>query len=382
MSAMNPKIANIAAPIDPKVNNSVKYSILEMLADVNGCSGYAEDKAAMGTIPSAYRLKFSYAVPVPKDFTPGKSPFENADQFDAFVALNYVALTTAQPPVQPNTAAFLTMLRAMVVNAGYVATDLTARAIYVDEYDYNVPMPKEAVNVTLTQSMVKFIADNWETIVAVVAHVFQVRGHHYKSEYQRTYDRTWRSTTIEIPVDVQMPTWQEISTIGLHPFGVRALHLVREDASKHGRLARSLVIRRDAAYAGSAPVRTTAAALMEMAQAKWWNAFYKRYQHEIESVLKQASDLKLAGPSSHINAKLYHWDAKFIGIDETSVQVVAPYVLGWIDTLGPDEAITQQKAINKRGQGGSAIRTAFAAVIANEQRNDRSYSSVAEFLAQ
>ncbi|KAG0736992.1 hypothetical protein G6F57_012214 [Rhizopus arrhizus] len=40
-----------------------------------------------------------------------------------------------------------------------------------------------------------------------------------------------------------MPTWEQISRIGLHPFGIHALHLQVQEAIENGRLAKGLVLR-------------------------------------------------------------------------------------------------------------------------------------------
>jgi len=231
----------------------------------------------------------------------------------------------------------------------------------------------------LNPAAVQFIADYWENIAAVVAHVFRVRGHHFKPEYTETYNRTWSSTVISVPSNVNMPTWEEIATIGLHCFGVKALHSIRERAAAMGRLARGLDVRRDAACAGSAPIRTCASALRDMEKTKWWTFFYRKFQVQIDRILADAERLRLAGTNAHINARLYDWGSHFMGASDVDVAVVAPYVMGWIDTLDRSEPISRQSAITKRAQGGSAIRATFATVLVNEQRGDRSYAAVSNY---
>ena len=61
---------------------------------------------------------------------------------------------------------------------------------------------------------------------------------------------------------------------------------------------------------------------------------------------------------------------KVEGADLKSVSVVAPYMLGFLDTLDRSEPITNQMTLGKRGSGGSAIRATFSATILSEQRND------------
>jgi hypothetical protein len=352
-----------------------------MFADMNGATGYSEDKAALGTIKSDFYLKLPTGVVLPDRFTHNdEHPSSLTDEeVEAFFVVNYVALTRSG--VNPDVATFLTLLRMNMVTSGFVAKSTNERAVYVDEYEYNVDIPDEPIQVTITSEVNKFVADYWENIVAVVAHVFRVRGHHYKDEYEDLYSRTWACTTIEVPTGIRMPSWKDISTIGLHCFGVKALHLVREAAFQGGYLAKGLEIRRNAACAGSAAVRTSAAALTEMRSNKWFSAFAEKFDVAIREILNQAVRLQNAGTRAHINAKLYDWNDRYMGIDETHVQTVAPYILGWIDTLDVREPITKQKAINKRAQGGSGIRTVFAAVILNELRSDRQYENVRAFLS-
>jgi len=359
---------------DPLVGN---YTWRDMVQDINGATGFTEDKAAIGTVNENLFLQIPAAVTIPIDFTPGASIFADNQERRDFIAVNYLALTRAG--VRDQVAAFLSLLRYKVADEGFVADDLQNRAIYVDEYARNVGLPNAAVHMPVTKVMVDFVGDYWENIVGVVAHIFRVRQHHYKPEFQNTYDRTWNATTIEIPAGLTMPSWEEISRTGLHCFGVKALEEIARFAQENGRLARGLVIRRDAACAGSAPVRTTAAALRDMEKAKWWADFYAKFSAHIDAILDQAERLRQAGTRAHINARLYRWEDRFLGIDETHISVVAPYVMGWIDSLDQTEPIAQQKAITKRAAGGSSIRAAFTQVLLNEARNDRAYGSVADF---
>ncbi|KAI9311532.1 hypothetical protein BX666DRAFT_2115777, partial [Dichotomocladium elegans] len=234
-------------PID--VQMAAGYSLLQLVEDINGATGFTEDKAAMGTIPRGHYLQIPESLTIPNAMA---VPDNFTDRvITDFLSVNYAALTRSG--VREAEAAFCSMLRLQMVRNGYACRDLTQRAIYVDEYTYNVHVEGRPNLSAFTQEMVSFVATYWANIVAVVAHIFRVRGHHFKPEYQRTYDRTWRAATIEVPANVQMPSWEILSRVALHPFGIRALHRVVQNEAASGGLSKGLMLRMDSACAGSAP---------------------------------------------------------------------------------------------------------------------------------
>jgi len=354
------------------------YGITQMLDDIDGCTGYTEDKAALGTIKSEFYLKIPNNMTLPANIEPNVSRFTTRTQIARFLKANVLSMIAGG--IRENAAVFCALLRYHMVHGGFIGSDLKDRAVYINEVKTGVEENDTAHASILNKDLVQFVADSWENIVGVVLHVFRVRGHHFKPEFQDLYDRTWRSTVIEVPAGVTMPSWEEIAKVALHPFGVKALELVVQYAVQGGRLARGLTLRRSAGCAGSAYVTTCAAAVVEMRSAKWWEAFYLKFKTEIDLLFQQADALKAAGMAAHVNARLFNWNLAFERPDESHVVALAPYVMGWIDTLDRGEPITRQQTITKRATGGSAIRAAFSSVIVNEQRTDRGYQNVVAFL--
>jgi len=358
------------------------YSLTDFLADVNGATGYTEDQAAMGTIKDGYFLQmhigtqdlfvndFKTSTDTPPNFT--------QTQRATILELNYRSLVDAG--LRESTANFLATLRYMMVKSGFLLRHPQDRCVYVDEVKWVNTTYERFDRFKPDAATTKFVATYWHNIVAVVAHVFRVRGHHYKPEFDKLYTRTWASTTIEVPNGVSMPSWEEIARAGLHCFGVAALHKVREYAHHAHTLSKSLELRRDAACAGSAPIRTAAAAIMEMRSMRWWDAFRRRFEREIDDVMTKAHGLTIRGTSAHINAKLYDWNDIYQPVGEESVITLAPYICGWLDTLDIAEPIRGQQCLNKRCTGGLSIKQQFSQVILNELRNDRSLATVADFL--
>jgi len=411
----NPAIPTV--PVAHSMNISQGYTLNDLIVDVNGADGYTEDKAALGTVSQDFFLQLTDEVKLADDFRPGLNSFSTGLEVLNFCNLNTAALIRAG--LRESTASFLTMLRCMMVKFGFACNNLQRRAVYVDEYNVTptevfhrraldarnaeaaslaqaagapIPIPDALPAVipplnlgpgsfSVNKATGNFISTYWDNIVSVVAHVFRTRGHHYMESYKELYARTWACTTIEVPNGVQMPTWEEISRAGLHCFGVRALHQVREWSRVHGRLAKGLVIRLDAACAGSAPVRTAAAALKEMSAAGWWTHFDAKYHAHIVAVLAEANRLQAAGTKAHINARLYNWADTWEKADEQHVIPLSPYILGWIDTLDQKDALSKQVCLNKRADGTTAIRAAWAAVLRNYMRDLSSKTSIAQFLA-
>jgi len=364
----------------------MSYTLDDMIKDVNGEHFYSSDASAFGTVPSKLFLQ------LPSEFDVKDDKGTSMKDIIAFrdkrlkakdlslevITRNYVSLRNAGH--NHRVATFGAILRNQLVHHGYIATDLKNRAVYVDEYD----IKEEKVNLpddfTPLSSVVKFVTDNWQQIVGTVNHVFRVRGHHWKPEFAGLYSRTWNASTIMIPDDVEMPSWEVIARDFLHCFGVKAMHLVVQDAHKRGNLSKGLTVRTDAPAAGNASITTLAAAIIEMGQCKWFPIFQEKFSEAIEEVMKQAVELKMKGVSNHINATLYDMDGKYESPDLTFAKRVAPYVMGWIDNLEPTEPIVQQKAINKVAVGSSAIRNTFSRVLLNEMKNSGTYATVAEYL--
>jgi hypothetical protein len=360
---------------------SPNYSLNQMLMDINGSTGYSEDKAALGTVTTDLFLQITPGLHVPRNFIIGANPFisdgteitseEYQRRVITFIYANYKKLMGGNMGLTADHAMFLTLLRLNVVLAGGLARSLESRAIYVDEYTTSDVTFRDVKfdEIIITQTQNQFVADYWLQIVAVLRHVFVTRGHHYKDEYSEFIARTWSATTISNPEGVTLPSWKHLLRTGLHCFGIRFMNLLCVDAYENGKLAESHKTRFNAAVAGTAAIRTGWATIQSMKQAHWWPYFEAMMSSQILALDEANTRLVSLGVRAHVNAKLFNFGWTSIRVDDTPIKPLAPYCLAYIDSLDRSESLKGQRALNKRGDGGSAIRAAFASVLQNDAQN-------------
>jgi len=375
-------------------NFAPAYSLSDAIRDMNGAQGFSEDKAAIGTITRDLYLQVTPGCVPPENFAIGTDPFvgpaspRGSNAYNQAVLLflwaNYHAIAESAARVRREDAMFLAFLRLNVVMAGGVCRSLTNRALYVDEYNIATTTLAQVdfTQLHFAQESIEFISDIWLQLIALLRHVFITRGHHYKQEYKEMIDRTWAATTITPPQNLTLPAWDILFRAGLHCFGIRALHELTVWGKQSGKLAKSFVTRFDAAPAGTAPTRTGWAALSSMMRAPWWNDFYSVYKPAVDALRAANAKAESLGLRGHVNAKLFDWTYQHVEIGDKEITVLAPLVLGFLDTLEDTEAIKNQRAITKRGEGGAAIRQAFSTVLTIEARNARHMESVKQFLLQ
>jgi hypothetical protein len=344
------------------------YNLSDIFSDVNGCSSYTEDIAAMGTIPSEFHIY----IPTPlegilsKDLT---APFKRVGAlpekaFSDFLRINVKKLMEGK--LSANDAAFCALLKWQGVINGALGLSPAIRSVTINEVEFieSTEAEKEAFPAGITRDMVRFTSTYWSNIFSVVAHVFRVRGHHWKAEYRSLYDRTWASITVETPNF--MPDWEVISRAAVHCFGIKAIHYLAVHCARNGELAKGLVLRLNAACAGTASVQTSAAALNEMKSATWYTFLARHKREAIEHLETEAERLRVLSVAAHINYRLYGFSGAPIMVDDSSTRTLAPYILGWIDILDDNEPIKKQKAINKKGQGSAMVRVGFTQALNNE----------------
>jgi hypothetical protein len=370
------------------------YTVNDMVLDLNGSSGFSEDKVSLGTIPASQYLQITEGLTPPDGFQIGFDPFLDADtpvtseeyqrRITLFLWANFRALMDAGLQLSAEHATFLAILRLNFVIAGGIAAHTSARAVYVDEYDISPHTSAEVrlQDMRVHKDLIVYISDCWLQYVALLRHIFITRGHHYKEEYAELITRTWRATTIEAPQGVAVPSWQHILRTALHCFGLRALHLLVIWGHNTGKLAAAFETRFHAAPAGTAPIRTGWAVIENMKQAMWWADFYRVYKVQVDALEKANRVVVQYGVRAHINARLFNFQWTRIVVDDAPVRALAPMLLGFLDILDANESIRGQKTLNKRGDGGSAIRVAFSMVLGNEARNARFMQSVREYFAQ
>lgn len=367
-------------------------SVEQMLNDLNGTRGFSEDRAALGTVHRSYFLQLPSGLRIPDRYAIGTDPFlatypnANDRRFAEarFLWLNMSSMLAAPNPVRRDAAMFGSLLRMNAVKAGVVAGSLESRAVYVDEYTWrDEPLTVDGLrDLSAPSATLEYVNQNWLQIVALARHLFITRGHHYKPEYTDVIDRTWNATTIEAPQGVILPGWDFLLSGAIHWIGPRAMMLVCEHAKNGGRLAASFINRYDAAPAGTAPIRTGWAAIESMKMATWWRDFYNLFHREVDALEVAKNRTAQLGLQAHVNAKLFDWTWTRTVVSDEPVRPLAPWIMGFLDSLDKDEAIKGQKAIDKRASGGVIIRQQFTMVILNEQKNARFMQSVQELLVK
>lgn len=369
------------------------YSLNEMLKDINGSTGYSEDKAALGTVTSHLFLQVTPGLVIPDGFVIGANPFlhdgidiasqEYQQRVANFLVANHAAMMAANVGLNSDQATFLALIRLNVVIAGGVANSMMTRAIYVNEYASNnhVATVAELVALGITKVSATFVADYWLQMVMLLRHIFITRGHHYKDEYQDVIDRTWAATTIETPAGMTLPSWRHILRTALHCFGIRFMNLLAVEGRRDSKIAQSFVTRFGAAPAGTAPIRTGYATLQSMKQAHWYHQFESAFLTQIRELEDAYDAVRRAGLRAHVNAKLFNFAWISLRVSDAPVRPLAPYFLAYIDSLERGESLKGQRALTKRGDGGSAIRAAFTNVLMNDSRNSSMLTSATGYFA-
>lgn len=370
---------------------SAQYTVNDMLIDMNGSSGFSEDKAAMSTVPPTLFLQVTDGMVLPGNYVIGRDPFRGPGaqlgslayqrRIMLFLYANARMLLDAGLNLSNEHATFLAYLRLQVVIAGGVAANLEARAVYVDEYTFST-LTFADVDLSIlrvTKVMTSYLNDHWLQYVALLRHLFVTRGHHYKNEYLDVINKTWTATTITQVENLQIPTFQHVLRTGLHCFGIRILHLLTSHGLAEGKLAKSFETRFNASPAGAAYIRTGWAVVENMEKALWYPSFYRAYRTQVDALRTAARYAERVGLRAHINAKLFNWSWTRIIISDAPVRALAPIMLGFLDSLERDESIKGQQTLNKRGDGGSAIRAQFSNVLLNEIRNNRNLETASQF---
>lgn len=366
------------------------YTLNDLIKDTNGSAGFSQHRAAIGTVPNNYYLQVVPGMSIPDKIVVGRDPFRSANaevgseeyqkRILSFLVANRDAMLGAVQGLTPDHASFLALLRMNFAMAGGLVSVLSERAIYVNEYFGSAVAYTADMRFSASKLLVDYVAETWLQYVGVLRHLFVTRGHHYKDAYSGMIDRIWKTTTIEPPPGVSVPSWENVLRLGLHCFGIRSVNILVTDAYYKGTLAASLSTRFFAAPAGSAPVITSMAGINAMKKATWWPEFYEGYKYQIDGLTDMNTKVKAMGLRAHVNAKLFNWSWKSYKIDTTFVDALSPLILAFIDNLDKTESLVGQECLKKRGDGGGAIRRAFSASLQNEDRNTKYLESPLEFL--
>lgn len=364
-----------------------------LIESLNGEHGFTNDRAAFGYVAPFERLQVPKSIHAKlsvSSLQTDEIEFTPEDSIRVIVP-NYTKLVLGG--MDRRKAIRIAVLRSLWIHHGNLLQTRSARCTPIDEVDI-VPdidlndflyddgeirldddgdLQPEGAYEELGKILKELDLQQWLTVAplfwACVAHVFRVRGHHYKDEYQGLYENTWKGTTIDLPDKVL--TWKEISRTAIHAFGVKALERSTQFYENRDVLSTNLLMRRDAVPCGAALVGTAFATLMQLQSAPWYATLQQRYKTQIDGLIEEYKDVSTHGLACHINAGLYGLQ-KFEFRTE-SAAALAPILVGYINSLPKTSAIQQQRALVKHSDTNplmTVIMQEFvAATIENSARN-------------
>jgi len=351
-------------------------SILRELADLNGDVAFDSEKAAFGYVKPNERLYVTEEV-LALCQTGNKSQHVTdikEHEMLEICFLNYHHLVQSGMSVRTAIrVAFLRTVwirygcllqsnddRATPINEVVVETGNVAYPFYSNDDSRKTGYSDDGKLLKLSSADVNdfgFIKEmndmdhkNWSFVSTILwgvaAHIFRVRGHHYKVEYEDLYNRTWAGTTLILP-DREC-NWSDLCRVAIHPFGIKALERSASYFEQTAKLSSNLVLRRDSIPAGSALIGTTYAAMSMLKATPFWNSFEKCYADVINGLTEDYNTVKTAGINAHQNARLYGVNP--IEVRKSNANVLVPILMGFIDATPTNSAIRGQRVMVKPAQ--------------------------------
>jgi len=341
------------------------YSAL--VEDLNGPHAFKDERAAFGYVQRHEYLRVVAPLlnACPTDLTPGTAELGNLNFILATAYFNAARLREGN--VNDAVAVRIGLLRAKWISLGWLRKTKEQRNTPFNEVmevvgdrivgpigaDFSVEVGEDYNVVTYDETkwwsdeLKKVDVNKWSELApilwAVVAHVFRVRGHHYKLEYEELYTRTFAGTLMTFPDNIL--TWQDIGRTAIHPFGVSALERGAAEMEANNSLPRNLLIRRNAIPCGAALVGTTYAALKSLAGTPFYPQIRAHYTVQIDALELEYQEVITHGLAYHISAGLYGIQKRVL--NTVSAEALAPLLGGYIDALPRESAIKGQKSLNK-----------------------------------
>lgn len=408
--------AEIAAPVDQNLANTAltsaevdaKLDAISYLSEgLNGPNTFSVESAAYGYIERHKRLV------VPEDLRAwvraNKESWESNDSaapissvaLFSFMYWNYARLCQGGYP--SNNALFVAAYRTRLLYMGYLYETKELRSVTIDEVDYTaknrshhhveLETNKEYAKVaqkansaeeelkayldlgsndkfkrflgmvlsTENADVLKFLALASNQFAAATYLVFRQHGHHYTPDLDRKLNVLWKATTIE--QSPKYPGNEAVHRDAVHSFGMKALHDKFFYCLSKGKLAETFVDRSDVAPAGTAMIATCWATINLMRSLPIWAGVYAQYKEQIDTLEDQARKLKSAE-----EAIKYHKNAKLFGVNRFTMntevaQALAPIAMGFIQSLGDEADLAQQKTLTKRAQQNPLMTSLTYGVI-------------------
>lgn len=334
----------------------------EAIGELQQASGFIEDWQKL-RMPQAMQNAFHAAVDLQQRRVVASNV--TANQWRQFYSDNMAALTQQGANLSDQQRMFITALRMQLVAQGYYRGTVGSRHVLIDEVVVNpnaigvanIPGAFLPINLHVKRSLPAYIG--------AVAHVFRVRGHHWQDGYQELYDRLARACVLENAPDNSRPPWEHIARTAVHSFGVASLEQYMDVLGEEGRLPGAMVIRRDAAPAGTALIASSAAVISAMRSEPWYEQF-DAVAHDLASAVTNATTQIRAQPLAFSRLhQLYGMevpDYSLIQAQEAAA-ALAPITQGFINSLPATSPLRNIRAIQNFAMNNPARMQTFTDIL-------------------
>jgi len=416
------KFDNLAIePTDQAARNVAAEKLIFLAEGMNGPNTFDVSKANYGyvkqhermAIPADLKAKIEQTT---KNLTDIKQFYKNGE-FDAamptssidindllrIAMCNYACLTRGGIPSEASF--FIAILRARLIQNGYLYVNKKERCVTVDEVDWIVDCEDPHKDLYMTNSAYKAkydaksseaeklleivanIADSpykkfvryslSEKSVVTIQHlvlmadqyaamlylVFRQHGHHYTPDYEKKYNIMFKATTLA--AHPNYPGNENVMRVAMHSFGLKCFHDKFWDLLSCNKLAETFVDRADVAPSGTAVVATCAATFNSMKGVPVWDTIYTMYRESIDQLFLDAEMLKGNNAQDAIK---FHKNARLFGkerhqLDPKHAEALATVAKGYIEALGPTSDLYMQKSLDKRAAQNPMMTTVMATII-------------------
>jgi hypothetical protein len=272
---------------------------------------------------------------------------------------------TSQTPISAADIEKIALIRFFCARAGFISPKFDPAANYVEYNDafYMTDAQMERAvaetpfRMTLTAQVRGNIRMRIYDLIATVAFVFRVRGHHWQESINELYTRVWNRTRLE---PAPLP-WNLIARHALH--AIMPIHLDaiwkegRDKAIVNGALGK----RYTCAAAGTAAIWTIAAGYQDLRLVAPGipSALPGSVQY-LESLVSQLEKHRYA---NSINARYY--GAPRIGIDESKLAAIAATIYAALSGFAPNAPLARAPSLLRVANNAPITGAIFARAISN-----------------
>jgi len=318
----------------------------------------------------------------------GDIEYPAAMRSDDFIAANFAQVLSITNDEQ--VSLFIAMLRYTLVENGALTTDTELRGVVDDEVTIQAqPVADDiAARITGMQNggeIARWVKKYGMTYMHAMVLVFLSRGHHWSPAYEEIYGRLEAASLIQQPMNIKLPSKEQIYRLAMHGFGIKYLYGLTMEHAQNSRMASAIQLRYSPApaIAGVAHITTCFAALTHMKAERWWPEFERVYHGEIR-VLGDAVDMIIRDPTRyHIASKLITGLPRIFLPNRVKVafETICQFVIGYIGYLGRSHTLSQQKAVSTKSGGARGVGIMFPDLLNNLARQAVRVTNMTSFLS-